>query len=378
MFKSPILVTGSAVLMLLSAHLAVAGEAAAKASSEAKSAGGSAGVEVRASSDDAAEGTYRIEMKTKDGPRQKIQAWTIGPGGHSVTHLIDPDAKPFELSDFWVGVECSPARAVLRTHLGLAEDEGLVVENVVPDGPAAKAGIEQYDVLLKAGDKPVKEIRDLIAAIDAAKESELQLQVIRQGKKKTVKVTPAKRPQEARAPGPFPRHPGAYQDRINEMLERLKPGDFPMQGPFRFRFFHPGAVLPSHAAIDERLPGNLSISITKRGEEPTKIVVQRDDEKWELTEEDLDKLPDDVRPHVERMLGRIPKGPADALDSFDFVPNMTGPRWGSSRIEKRLEPAPAEPSEDRPQNRMQKRMDEMNHRLEELRKQLDQLRRDRP
>ena len=47
----------------------------------------------------------------------------------------------------------------------------------------------------------------------------------------------------------------------------------------------------------------MSIVISKEGDQPAKIVVKRGDEKWEVTEKELDKLPADVRPHVEHMFG---------------------------------------------------------------------------
>ena len=55
--------------------------------------------------------------------------------------------------------------------------------------------------------------------------------------------------------------------------------------------------------VGKPMPANLSIAITKVGEQPANIVVQRDKDEWKVTEKTLDKLPADVRPFVERMLG---------------------------------------------------------------------------
>jgi len=52
------------------------------------------------------------------------------------------------------------------------------------------------------------------------------------------------------------------------------------------------------------LPSDLTVTITKEGDKPAQVTVQRKDEQWEVTEDELDELPADVRPHVERMLGR--------------------------------------------------------------------------
>ena len=90
--------------------------------------------------------------------------------------------------------------AALRAQLNLPEKQGLLVEGVAPESPAAKAGIEQYDILLRAGDKPLTEPRDLVEAVQAAKDGKLTIELIRGGQHKTIEATPAKRPEEARRP----------------------------------------------------------------------------------------------------------------------------------------------------------------------------------
>ena len=42
-------------------------------------------------------------------------------------------------SDYWLGLVVGPVRDTLRTHLGLPEDQGLLVLQVVDDSPAQKA-----------------------------------------------------------------------------------------------------------------------------------------------------------------------------------------------------------------------------------------------
>src|SRR6185312_6347588 len=42
-----------------------------------------------------------------------------------------------------------------------------------------------------------------------------------------------------------------------------------------------------------------------QGAEPAKIQVKRGDKEWNVTEEKLDDLPDDIRTHVQTLLGRM-------------------------------------------------------------------------
>ena len=272
------------------------------------------------------------------------------------------DAEPIKLSDYWLGLECRPVPPALRAQLKLPEDQGLVVEGVVPESPAAAAGIEQYDVLVKADGKPLAKLQDLIDAVDAAKDKELALELVRGGKSTQVKAKPAKRP-ESQFPLPGPgRVEEPPRDWMKRYFDQFRPGEEGKQ-PWRFRFWGPGTILPPDAKPDREMPRDMQVTITRSGDDPAKIVVKRGDEKWEVTEDELGKLPDDVRPHVERMLGRTPPpgGPKSWSGDFDFVPEWPGPRW-----------------QVRPEGGLEKRMEEMNRRIDELRKSLDQMREQRP
>src|SRR5262245_15019342 len=67
----------------------------------------------------------------------------------------DSDAPRVEMPKYWIGLLGGPIPAddALRAHLDLPENQGLRVENVVPDSPAAKAGLKRHDILLRANDQ---------------------------------------------------------------------------------------------------------------------------------------------------------------------------------------------------------------------------------
>ena len=60
-------------------------------------------------------------------------------------------------------------------------------------------------------------------------------------------------------------------------------------------FVMPGFVLPDQA---KDFPKDLEVTIIKKGDEPAKITVKRGDDQWEVDANSLDKLPEDIRPHV--------------------------------------------------------------------------------
>jgi serine protease Do len=76
------------------------------------------------------------------------------------------------------------------TELNLADTNGVLVQSIVDGSPAAKAGMKAYDVILKYNSKLVKDTDELSKLISQSKVgSNVQLMVMRDGKKITLRVT---------------------------------------------------------------------------------------------------------------------------------------------------------------------------------------------
>src|SRR5438046_443112 len=72
----------------------------------------------------------------------------------------------------YLGVETSDVPRVVSEQLGLPKGFGLVVDYVVPDGPAAAAGVQQNDILRMLNDQILTEpgeISTLIRRVQGAK-----------------------------------------------------------------------------------------------------------------------------------------------------------------------------------------------------------------
>lgn len=83
----------------------------------------------------------------------------------------------------WLGVSATPAPLVLRKQLELPEGMGLVVDAVIPDSPAGKAGLKQYDVLQKLDDQLLANSQQFAALVRMHKPGDsIKLTVIRGGK----------------------------------------------------------------------------------------------------------------------------------------------------------------------------------------------------
>ncbi|MBN2217832.1 MAG: PDZ domain-containing protein [Pirellulales bacterium] len=265
-------------------------------------------------------------------------------------------------SAYWLGVKCGPAPAALREHLGLTPGQGLLVFEVVPGAPAAQAGIVETDVLLAANGATLAGVVDLIKVVDAAKNQPIAFDVIHQGKKSQVTITPQANPHRPPADQPGAKQPSyAELDRIYEWFEQQHPGQS-IRPRMRLRFMHPGVLLPPDASLYPALPGGMSITIAKQGDQPARITVTRGEDIWKVDEKSIDQLPEDVRPHVERMLHGLVAGPE--MPRLDYLPDWTGPR-------KLGDPSEAGSAL---RDRIEAQMERMNRRLEEMQKRLEGLR----
>lgn len=103
-------------------------------------------------------------------------------------------AQPQQLSEYWIGIDGTSPDEALRAQLELPAGQGLLINQVVENSPAAKAGLKQYDVLLTCHDAPVSQIPDLAQIIEEKKGAALALRLIRGGKRIIIEVTPERRP----------------------------------------------------------------------------------------------------------------------------------------------------------------------------------------
>src|SRR6185503_19684032 len=82
----------------------------------------------------------------------------------------------------WIGIHATPVGdEALKSQLDLKEDR-LIVVQIVPDSPAAKAGVKQHDILIKFGDRNLATLEDLVKAVNDNGEKESKLEVLRSGK----------------------------------------------------------------------------------------------------------------------------------------------------------------------------------------------------
>ena len=104
-----------------------------------------------------------------------------------------------------LGVALRPLDEELASQLGLPDARGALVEAVGQDSPAAKAGIRPGDLIVKFNDREIRDFSELRRRVAQSKIGEdLQVEVLRDGKKVPLKVRLAEEPRSGRAALPAP------------------------------------------------------------------------------------------------------------------------------------------------------------------------------
>ncbi len=95
-----------------------------------------------------------------------------------------------KISRGWLGVQIQPVTDDIAKALKIEGPKGAMVSAVVPDSPAAKAGLKSGDVILRWDGKNVDSVRDLVRKVSATKTgAKVDVELLRDGDQMTVAVT---------------------------------------------------------------------------------------------------------------------------------------------------------------------------------------------
>ena len=111
------------------------------------------------------------------------------PADAALKRRVDELARGEAVERPRLGVALAPPRVArrMRAAVGLEPRDGLLVRQVVDDSPAASAGLQRGDLLVRAGDKPLASMDDLFDALDGATDT-LALGLVRGTEERDVAV----------------------------------------------------------------------------------------------------------------------------------------------------------------------------------------------
>jgi hypothetical protein len=244
----------------------------------------------------------------------------------------------------FLGVETSQVPTVVSEQLGLAKGLGLVVDYVVPDSPAATAGVQQNDILKMLNEQILIEPSQLRKLLQTFPDgTEVTLTILRKGQEQKIAIKLAKKERPQRHVWSHgDKHDwdwdvdnaGDLGDQMQDLKEQLKEQLGAQRGAIR------GAVMKAHQAARQAREnarraaqevhilsrdngtlkatridlGNAQIVFSdEKGEmkvenlDGKKIVTAKDPQGKLLfsgpveTKEDRDKMPADVRERYEKL-----------------------------------------------------------------------------
>jgi TPR repeat protein/S1-C subfamily serine protease len=115
------------------------------------------------------------------------------PGSTASSAMPPPGTVNGNAPPHWIGVKVQKIPPVYSQLLGLNPDQGLLVLEVVPQSPAAKAGIAAGDLLVQVNNQPVTDPEQLIQAVNLNENGKIvpcELTYISEGRSHSRNIVP--------------------------------------------------------------------------------------------------------------------------------------------------------------------------------------------
>jgi hypothetical protein len=301
------------------------------------------------------------------------------------------DGSPEEKPYIGVVVKPDPISPLLRKHLHLQPDEGLLVVNVQQDSPGDRAGLEKDDIVLRIEDQPVTHYEQFVADIRRHEVGDtITLEIIHLGQRKEVSLALA------------PRGRGAWKYEVQQERQyrpgrtfEWEPGDecwhaIPFEDfqPRRGTLKQHGSQYREHQYFDD---GDQQYEITIEGapDDPeTRILIETEGKTIEATVADLDQLEEPYREIVRKMLDNAKDESAlsfgnddDLSRHFQFPDEISDflraqpPSFGFPPGWNRSQPSQRDPLivPDEPASQLEERMRTMEQQFERQMREMKEL-----
>ena len=164
----------------------------------------------------------------------------------------------------WLGVLIQEVNKDLAETFGLKKPHGALVAQVMPNSPASAAGLQPGDIITEYNGKEVGLSSELPHLVGGTKPGETaKLNVVREGKKKTIDITIGQLPDENRPQPKTPDEPVKADNRLNVVvrdLNRQEQEQYQVSGGVLVTEVQPGPALTAGVRA-----GDVISSLNNRG-----------------------------------------------------------------------------------------------------------------
>lgn len=315
--------------------------------------------------------TARADKPDKPRGQQPILRF-IAEEGEGQEGIVVQIGEP---SEYWLGVTVAPLDEEDRAKAKLPEGQGLEIEQVMPNSPAANAGLRAEDIVRSVDGKGVGIVADLQKIVQESAGKPLSFDLLRDGKEATIAAIPIKRAEAQRIQ--MQRwveraQAGANQQRAGQPRQGLQA----MPGGLAWTV-QPGPAWTVHPAT---FPEDLNVTIKKKGSKPARIKVTRGIQSWTVNENEIGQLPPDIRGYVLHIMSG--HGASQGTSGMPGQPGMMMimPQPGAEMMPGHPQgpgggqPGGANPNSTRaaiPAGQVQREIQLLNQKLHELQEQLE-------
>jgi serine protease Do len=188
---------------------------------------------------------------------------------NSAVHVIDQLKQFGETRRGWLGVHVQNVTQEIAEGLGLPEPKGALVAKVTPKSPAATAGIQPRDVIVKFDGQPVDTMRSLPRAVAAtAIGKSVDVELLRNGRVMTVTATVGRLSEDEDVELEDKFEPAPETDREDLLGLSLEPLTDTLRERYRIKRSVAGVVIvdvdPKSAAAQKGVkPGDVIVEVTQ-------------------------------------------------------------------------------------------------------------------
>ena len=164
---------------------------------------------------------FALEAPADDAPPPVVDRSVVKP-----LRFDPPSARenlPESPETPFLGIVTSDVPEMLAEHLDLKADEGIIVRSLMPDGPAAKAGIAVHDVITRMDDQLIHSPADISKCVGAHKPGDkVSLEIIHKAKSSKIDVMLGSRPAGVAANEPQPMDQLNLDEFPKELADRIR------------------------------------------------------------------------------------------------------------------------------------------------------------